>query len=436
MPSGQPSTFDRPYPLRQRFRRFALPTAVATFAVLLALVGFGGKRLIEGVYLNLAEGRAQVIDLAVTEEAPIPWRKLVEGRPPAEVYGGTDGDKLKRALAGEVKELGLERLKVYIGAGVVVFSTTATEIGKPDASPAFLSAARDNRKTVVRKDQPDGGALYELYVPLAAAGTKTRAVFELYENTHRLNEILIATLLPAIAVPGLLLTLLFWGLDRLVVGAQADIDGRAALVADLRSKLERLVSGSAVDAAVSSVGKGRLKSEKIRCTLFYSDIRDFTGFSETRPPEAVVEFLNRMMDLQVAAIDATGGDVDKMIGDAVLARFDGEGAEGRAIQAAERVLAEIAKGSYEREVGIGIFTGEVISGAVGGERRMDFTVIGDSVNIAARLCSAAKGGELVTDTGTLATAGSDDGFGPEEEITVKGKRAALRIRRWSVAGGA
>jgi adenylate cyclase len=146
----------------------------------------------------------------------------------------------------------------------------------------------------------------------------------------------------------------------------------------------------------------------------------------------VVEFLNRVMDLQVAAIDACGGDVDKMIGDAVLARFQGEDAEARAIQAARRVLAEIAAGGYKRQVGIGIFTGEVISGAVGGERRMDFPVIGDSVNIAARLCSAAAAGELVTDTGTLGAAGTDEGFGAEEEISVKGRRDALRFRRWSL----
>ena len=433
MLEGQAASFDRPYPLRRHFRRWGLPAAALTIVVLLLLVGFGGKRLIEGVYLDLAEGRAQVIDLAVTEEAPVPWRKLVEGGVPAEVYGGTDGEKLRAALAGEVKELGLARLKVYNANGVVVFSTDGTEIGKPDVSPAFLSAARDGRKTVVRKDQPDGGALYELYVPLNAAGTKTRAVFELYETTHQLNEVLVATLLPAITVPGLLLVLLFWGLDRLVRNAQADIDGRAALVQELRSKLERLVSGSAVDAAVSSVGKGRMKSEKIRCTLFYSDIRGFTGFSESRSPEAVVEFLNRVMDLQVAAIDAAGGDVDKMIGDAVLARFQGADAERRAVNAAERILAEIAAGDYERGVGIGIFTGEVISGAVGGERRMDFTVIGDSVNIAARLCSAAAG-ELVSDVETLAAANADQGFGPEEEISVKGRRDALRIRRWKVAG--
>jgi adenylate cyclase len=407
--------FSEAYPVQRRFRRWALPAAVVTFGVLLFLVGFGGTRLIEGVYLNLAEGRAKTILTALEDQAPEPWHRMVSGGEPAEVYAGPGGDALKRVLVGEVRELGLAQLKVYDARGVIVFSTEAGQIGTPDPSDAFLRAIESGKKTVVRKDQPDGSSLYELYVPLAADGGRTRAVFELYETTRQLNAVLISTLLPAV--------------DRLIGGAQRDIEGRTRLVNELRGKLERLVSDSAVNAAVGSVGKGRIASKKVVVTLFYSDIRDFTGFSETRPPEEVVDFLNQLMDLQVAAIAAEGGDVDKMIGDAVLARFEGDGAERRAVAASRRILTEIAAGDFPRQVGIGIFTGEVISGAVGGEQRMDFTVIGDSVNISARLCSAAAGGELVVDDATLTVAGADD-FGPGEEITVKGRRDPLTVRRW------
>jgi len=421
--------FNEAYPVQRRFRRWALPAAVVTFGVLLFLVGFGGTRLIEGVYLNLAEGRARTILTAIEDHVPEPWGLMVSGGEPAEVYAGPGGDALRKVLDGEVKELSLEQLKVYDARGVIVFSTEAGQIGTSDPSDAFLRAIESGKKTVVRKDQPDGSSLYELYVPLAANGGRSHVVFELYETTRQLNVVLVSTLLPAVAVPGLLLIVLFIALDRLIGGAQRDIEGRTRLVNELRGKLERLVSDSAVDAAVGSVGKGRIASRKVVVTLFYSDIRDFTGFSETRPPEEVVAFLNQLMDLQVRAITAEGGDVDKMIGDAVLARFDGEGAERRAVAAARRVLTEIAAGDFPRQVGIGIFTGEVISGAVGGEQRMDFTVIGDSVNISARLCSAAAGGELVVDGATLESA-ADDGFGPGEEITVKGRRDPLKVRRW------
>jgi adenylate cyclase len=423
--------FDKPYPLQMRFRRWGLPAAAVTFAVLVMLVGFGGTGLVERIYLKLAEGRAQTIVVALEKEAPEPWRQLLSGVPAAEVYSGPAGNDLLIAIEGEVRELGLARLKIYDDQGIVVFSTESEQIGKPDRSPAFLRAIGVGGKTVVRKLQPDGTSLYELYVPLQVSGGEHKTVIELYEATGRLDSVLFSTLLPAIAVPGLLLVLLFWALDRLVSHAQMDIYARSRLVNELRGKLERLVSGSAVDAAMDSVGKGRMESQKVICTLFYSDIRDFTGYAEGRTPEQVVDFLNQLMDLQVAAIDDADGDVDKMIGDAVLARFEGEGAARRAIDAARRVLSEINSGDYARDIGIGIFTGEVISGVVGGEKRMDFTVIGDSVNISARLCSAAAGGELVADSATIDQAG-DTGFGAPEAITVKGRRDALQVRRWVV----
>ena len=427
--STEQTELNKPYPVKSRFRRWGIPAAVGTFAILVALIGFGGSNLIEGVYLDLAEGRARTIDLALAEEAPEGWRRLLSVDTPAQVYLSPAGTVLKRVLEGEVRELGLARLKIYNPHGVIVFSTEGHEIGKTDRSPAFLRAIGSGEKTVVLKQQPDGGALYELYVPLVVADSSTSAVFELYETTHHLNDILATTLLPAVAVPGLLLIILFWALDRLVLNAQADIDGRTRLVNELRGKLERMVSGSAVNAAVDSVGKGRIESKKTIITLFYSDIRDFTGYSETRPPEEVVNFLNNMMDLQVAAIESESGDVDKMIGDAVLARFEGENAESRVVSAARRVLNAVNAGDFPRDVGIGIYTGEVISGAIGGETRMDFTVIGDSVNMSARLCSAAVGGELVVDADTAARAGDGD-FEASETISVKGRREPLRVRRW------
>ena len=121
----------------------------------------------------------------------------------------------------------------------------------------------------------------------------------------------------------------------------------------------------------------------------FSDIRDYTSYAEAHSPEQVVAMINDLMTVQVNAIRTRGGDIDKMIGDAVLALFSGPDAAGHAIDSAKAILEHVGAGNYPRRVGIGIYTGEVVSGAIGPADRRDFTMIGDSVNIAARLCSAA-----------------------------------------------
>ena len=119
------------------------------------------------------------------------------------------------------------------------------------------------------------------------------------------------------------------------------------------------------------------------------------------------------MTIMVGAITRAGGDVDKLIGDAVLARFQGADAEARAIGAAREAIRLLDQADLPRGVGIGIYTGEVISGTVGSADRMDFTVIGDTVNLAARLCTAASRGEIVADTDTVTAAGDANHRGPK-----------------------
>ncbi len=140
------------------------------------------------------------------------------------------------------------------------------------------------------------------------------------------------------------------------------------------------------------------------------------------------------MTLIVDAITRAGGDIDKLIGDAVLARFQGAGAEGRAIDAAREALRRLERADLPRGVGIGIYTGEVILGTVGSPDRMDFTVIGDSVNIAARLCGAAARGEILADSDTVTVAG-DTRFDPAETISVKGRSNPLQVQHWQTGTG-
>jgi len=421
--------FDAPYPLRRLFRGRALPLFAVIMTVVAAVAGWGGTTLMRSIYLELATRRAQVIDAALSHEAGAAWKALAVSVDPAAVYATADGQVLLQTLRGEQRELGLARLKIYGVDGVLLFATEEQRIGQRDPSAAYRRAATAGERSVVRKDNPVDGPLYELYVPLVASGGTARLVFELYEPVGQLDAILMRTGGLAIGVPAILLLVLALTVNRLVERAQQDIDWRTAKLAELRGRLERLLSRSAAEAAREAVDGEGFVSRALDCTLLYSDIRGFTAFSERHPPAEVVAFLNRAMALQVDAIDEAGGDIDKMIGDAVLARFDGTDGQARAVDAAQAILREARARSLDPGLGIGIYAGPVIAGAVGPPNRQDFTVIGDSVNVAARLCTAAGAGELVMDAKTAATA---DVAGLAESIAAKGKSEPISVVRWRV----
>ncbi|MDW8465532.1 MAG: adenylate/guanylate cyclase domain-containing protein [Chloroherpetonaceae bacterium] len=136
------------------------------------------------------------------------------------------------------------------------------------------------------------------------------------------------------------------------------------------------------------------------CVLF-SDVRGFTAFAEVNEPQHVVAQLNRLLNLQVEIIKRYGGDIDKFVGDEVMAVFRGSAKEQRAVAAAIAIQEKLqpifkAEEAYSRlRIGIGINTGWAVTGNIGSQDRMDFTAIGDVVNTAARLCSVAKADEIL-----------------------------------------
>jgi class 3 adenylate cyclase len=133
-------------------------------------------------------------------------------------------------------------------------------------------------------------------------------------------------------------------------------------------------------------------------TFLFTDIRGFTTLSEGRSPDDVVQILNHYLDLQTQIILDNAGDIDKFVGDEVMAVFDGEDKEKHAAKACLSIIqamqAEKEKSEAENmpvvNIGIGINSGEAVFGSMGARERMDFTCIGDNVNLAARLEGANK----------------------------------------------
>lgn len=145
-------------------------------------------------------------------------------------------------------------------------------------------------------------------------------------------------------------------------------------------------------------------NETVDATVAFIDICSFTSISENEPPDVVVKLLNKYFDVMVKEIIAQGGYIDKFIGDAIMAVFRGEYHLDRAIETSLAVRKQIEKLPNESDqlffspkVSIGINSGEMISGNIGSAnlRRLDYTVIGDVVNIAQRLQTAAEEGQIL-----------------------------------------
>jgi class 3 adenylate cyclase len=194
------------------------------------------------------------------------------------------------------------------------------------------------------------------------------------------------------------------------------------------------VSDSTI-SKIQSIDKHDLGGSYEDVCVFFSDIRGFTAFSEKNTPEVVVQHLNHLLNLQVEIIKANHGDIDKFVGDEIMAVFRGDNKEDNAISAAIDIQKKI-KELYTREeiykqlkIGVGVNTGEVVSGNIGSKDRMDFTLIGDTVNTGARLCSAAAGDEIILSGASKKRLQKKYRFSRAFTLDLKNKTSEIKLYR-------
>lgn len=188
---------------------------------------------------------------------------------------------------------------------------------------------------------------------------------------------------------------------------------KIAQQAEQRLALERFVAPEVAEM-IAANPEIRLGGVNQKVSVMFTDIRGFTQFSERTEPHRVVEILNEYFTRVTDVILDHGGMIDKYIGDAVMAVFgvpiskrnDAENAVQSAIQI-QRLIAEMNRDAARRgrpdlAVGIGINTGVVTAGNIGSPSRLDYTVVGDAVNIASRLMANAEGGQILISQPTAA----------------------------------
>lgn len=212
----------------------------------------------------------------------------------------------------------------------------------------------------------------------------------------------------------------------------------------IRRILGQYVSPAVLSTVLTAHAEDGLRAEvgsHEQLTLFFSDLRGFTSITEQYPVETVVEALNAYLSRMVSIIFAQGGTLDKFIGDAIMAFWGAplkdEGQHRHAIAAALEMQA--AMGQLNREgrrrgypnlrMGIGIHSGEVILGNIGSTKKLDYTVIGDSVNFTARLESLTKfyQADILISEATYQHVADDFCCRPVDRVCVQGKTEPIQI---------
>ncbi len=192
--------------------------------------------------------------------------------------------------------------------------------------------------------------------------------------------------------------------------------------------VKQLTSQSAIAEAEVS------RSQEV--TVLFSDIRGFTSLSETQPPEQVVTLLNSYFDKQVEVIFEHHGTLDKFIGDAIMAFWGAPvPSNDHAIQAVSAALAMSDKLedfqktlNHPFEIGIGVHTGSAVVGFIGTSRRLDYTAIGDAVNLASRIEGQTKSiARILVSETTRNACGNIFDFIDHGEFEVKGRLQAVRL---------
>ncbi|UCC85812.1 MAG: GAF domain-containing protein [Anaerolineales bacterium] len=205
-----------------------------------------------------------------------------------------------------------------------------------------------------------------------------------------------------------------------------------------RAMIKRYLPSQLVDSLPDGLSELRLRGERQQITTLFADIRGFSTFSEKSNPEKVVEVINQYFALALTAVEQQEGIVDKYLGDAVMAHFNTPlrpvvGHAWRAVlaawdfkQAIEQHLQQVPD-EDKLTVGIGINTGEPVVGNVGAEDRMEYTAIGDAVNLAKRLQESARGGQILLSNPTYELVKEKVEVRALDPIQVKGRQAQEQV---------
>jgi adenylate cyclase len=221
----------------------------------------------------------------------------------------------------------------------------------------------------------------------------------------------------------------------------AELATRIEQEALTRAELSRFLSPAVADMVVRGQVELLRVGRLAEVSVIFADIRGFTSMAENDSPQDTVQMLNEFFSAMATVVFRYEGNLDKFIGDCVMAVWGPPSPHpddpARALRAALDMQVEVArlnerrraKGQPAIEVGIGVNTGQAVVGYMGSNERHEFTAIGDSVNTASRLCGLARGSEVIATEATVRRAGRGFVTEPMSVSQVKGKEKGVSAHR-------
>lgn len=203
----------------------------------------------------------------------------------------------------------------------------------------------------------------------------------------------------------------------------------------LRATFEQFVAPSVVEQVLAHKDEIKLGGQRQEISVLFADIRGYTAWSESVEPEKLVETLNHYLNLAAGVILSWEGTLDKYLGDGLMAIFNAPLPQPdhvfRAADAAlavRRAVQEVnLQHGHQLQVGIGVTVGEAVVGYIGNERALNYTAVGDTVNVAKRLQEMAQHGQILIDERLVARLGNKVRGKSLGEVTLKGRNNGTKI---------
>ncbi|WP_108658251.1 adenylate/guanylate cyclase domain-containing protein [Acuticoccus kandeliae] len=412
------------YPLRRRFLRYALPAMLLGLGGLLFTVAQAVSVSVERYYREQAMAMQTLLLADMARAAPTDWRAATTSATPA-----PDLSAIQAALAAEADELGWTCARIHLPDGRMISADNGA--GCPTLTPEDREQLVAPGDTVFREEPGPPIAWTVASLVRDPATDATITVLTTRPAAAQETSIGWSTRLWVGGLAGVLAAAIGVALF-LVTRAQREIDERTAALNEARRSLARFVSqhGQA-RAAGSTTGARRLSA-----TVLFLDIRDFSSFAEGAPPEEAAQLVEKVAAVAFAAVLANGGDVDRLLGDGLIAWFEGDDRKARAWRAVAAILAELRRHPLPRAVGLGLHDGEAVEATIGAAGRLDATILGRTVNVAARLCSAAAGGEALASDTMLPPPDALHQTGPSEDYLFKGQERPVAAARYVLSAPA